>query len=236
MESSPLGRLVSVLTSPGKTFAALKENPTWLFALVVLILIGVVTTAMASAKVDYPQMIRDSIEAQGREVPEAQLEGIIDLYEKFGPVLSMLGVAAGVVGYLLIAVLFLVALKLFGGSLSFGQSFSTTVHAMMPQAIKGILSIPVILGRSSFSYEDLKSGSILKSNLGAVAGEETGPLVLALLSSLDVFTLWSVSLLIIGFSIVGKVSKGTAAMATLALWLIWILIKIGLASLGGLGG
>ena len=233
METSALGRLVSVLVAPAKTFQAIKEKPTWLLAVVALIIVGVITTALISGKIDYPEMIRDSIEAQGRDVPEAQLEGIIDFYEKFGPVLSMAGLAVGVVGYLLIAVLFLVVLKLLGGEIGFASSFSTTVHSMMPQAVKGLLSIPVILGCGNFSYVDLRSGSILKSNLGAFAGEEIGPAMLGLLSSVDVFAIWSVSLLIIGFSIVGKVSKGTAAMATIGLWVIWILIKIGLASLGG---
>ncbi len=236
MESSALGRLISVLVSPSKAFEALRERPTWLLALLVLIILGVVGTALVSGKIDYPQMIQDSIEAQGRDVPEAQMEGIIDFYEKFGPVMSIAGSFVPIIGYLLIALVFLVVLKMFGGSLTFGQSFATTLHAMMPQAVKGILSIPVILGKSEFSFLELRSGSILKSNVGAFAPEETGPVMLALLSSLDIFTIWTVALMVIGFAIVARVSKGTAAVAGISLWLLWILIKTGLATLGGIGG
>ena len=235
MENSSFGRLVSVLISPSQAFASIRERPSWLVALVVILIIGIIGTALINPKIDYAEMIEDSMEAQGREVPEDQMEGIIDFYEKFGPVMSIAGSFIPIIGYLLIAVLFLVVLKLFGGDLTFGQSFSTTVHAMLPQAVKGLLSIPVIFGKADFSYLDVRSGSILKSNLGAFAPEDTSQLLLSLLSSVDVFTIWSVALLVIGYAIVGKVSKGTAAVAGIGLWILWILIKLGLAMLGGLG-
>ncbi len=226
-------RVVAVLFSPSQVFESIRQSPTWLVALLTILIVGLVGTALINPKIDYAEMIEESIEAQGRNVPAEQMERIIDFYEKFGPVMSIAGSFIPVVGFLLIAVLFLVVLKLFGGELSFAQSFSTTVHAMMPQAVKGLLTIPVILGKSDFSYLDLRSGSILKSNLGAFASEETGPAMLGLLSSLDLFTLWSVALLVIGYSIVGRVSKSTATLATVGLWVLWILIKVGFASLGG---
>ena len=52
MEESAFGRVVSVLVSPTKTFESIRQRPTWLVALVVLIGISIVAGAMVSAKID----------------------------------------------------------------------------------------------------------------------------------------------------------------------------------------
>ena len=113
MEST-FGRLWSVLISPSKTFESIRERPSWLIALVAILVIGLLGTALINPKIDYAEMIEDSMEAQGREVPEDQMEGIIDFYEKFGPVMGIAGSFIPVIGYLLIAVLFLVVFVLLG--------------------------------------------------------------------------------------------------------------------------
>jgi hypothetical protein len=47
----------------------------------------------------------------------------------------------------------------------------------------------------------------------------------------DLFALWSVLLLTLGYAVVARVSKGVAAGVVVAAWLVWIGIKIGLAVL-----
>ena len=235
MEESAFGRVVSVLVSPTKTFESIRQRPTWLVALVVLIGISIVAGAMVSAKIDWAQMARDSIASQGRQMSEEQMEQTIDMMEKFGPIGTYIGPFFIVIALLLSAVIAMVTLKLLGGELTFGQSFSTIVHASMPQVVKGLLSIPVILGKSDFSYLDVRSNSVLKSILGAFAPEETGPAMLALLSSVDLFGIWGLVLTAIGLAAVGKVSKGTGALTAVGIWVFWILIGVGLAALGSLG-
>ena len=75
-----------------------------------------------------------------------------------------------------------------------------------------VLSLPAILGRAEFHFEDLQTGSVLPSNLGYLAPEEASPAVLALLSSVDVFSLWTLVLLAIGVATVGRLKRGTAAV------------------------
>lgn len=234
MEESSFGRLVGVLVSPAKTFKSIAEKPSWVLALLVLIGIGVGVGMMMSGKMDWAEITRDSIEARGQEIPEDQLEGIIDFQEKFGPMMLTGGALVGTpVIFLLLALVFMVVFKMMGGELTFVRSFSVLLHAMMPRAVLGLLSVPVVLSREELGFEELKDNSVLASNLAAFAPEDAGPAMLALLSSVDVFSIWVLALLAIGYSTVARVSKGVAAACVIGLWVVYVLGKMGLASLGG---
>ena len=56
----------------------------------------------------------------------------------------------------------------------------------------------------------------------------------ALLSSLDLFTIWVIVLLVIGFAYVARISKTKAAIAVVSLWFLIILFKLVPAALQGL--
>jgi hypothetical protein len=51
--------------------------------------------------------------------------------------------------------------------------------------------------------------------------------------TISIFNIWTVILLIIGFSAVGKVSQGKAAVAALVPWIVWMVAKSGLAMITG---
>jgi hypothetical protein len=234
MEQSTFGRLAGVLVSPTKTFKAIAEKPTWAVALLILVVIGVLTGVLMSGRVDWADVTRDSLEAQGQELPEEQLDRIIDFQEKAGPALMIGGsLVAQPLVYMLLALVFMVVFKMLGGDLNFLRSFSVILHGMMPRAVMGLLSIPVILGKDEFGFEELKDGTVLTSNLGAFAPEDAGTALVALLSSVDLFSLWVLALLIIGYGTVAKVSKGAATGGVIALWIVYLLGKIGLAALRG---
>jgi hypothetical protein len=58
------------------------------------------------------------------------------------------------------------------------------------------------------------------------------PILFALLTSLDVFMLWTIILLTIGFSKVSRLSKGKSAAIIVSLWIVTVAIKLGFAALG----
>lgn len=65
MES--LRRVVTVLTSPGRTFRAIAERPTWVAPLAVLLLLGGTVSALAAYKIDaasQEELIREQLEGR----------------------------------------------------------------------------------------------------------------------------------------------------------------------------
>lgn len=237
MES--LKRMVGVLVAPGDTFRKIAERPTWAVALVVLILLGVAVAAVASQKIDVDaerDLIRQQIEERqglrGDEL-ESQVETIVGINAKVRPFTPLIVVVVGTAIYLLIAVIFMVGARLAGGEIDFRQSFSTTLHGMVPQGVAALITLPIILSRESIDPEAAQRGSFLPSNLGVLAPEDASTLVQSLLSSLDFFTLWSIVLLVIGYSVVARLSKGAAAALIVGAWVVWVALKVGLAALFG---
>jgi hypothetical protein len=234
MQDSSFGRLIGVLVSPGKTFASIAEKPTWLVAMIALVVVGLIGGTLASGKIDFEDAIRQSLDEQGRQLGEEQTQQAIDIGEKVARVMTVVSpLVFQPIMYLLLALVFMVLFKVLGGELGFVKSLAVIVHGMMPRLLLGLLSIPVILSREEFSAEELQSGGIMGSNVGYFLGEDVGPGMIALMSSLDVFSIWTVALLVLGFAVAARISKGTAAGGVVGLWVLYVLGKVGISMLRG---
>lgn len=235
LTDSSWGRLAGALLQPGATFRSIAARPTWVVPLVVLLVIQIFAVWLMFERVDATEMARQQIEASGQELPAgADLEQMAGMQKNVGMGCAIL---VAPVGYLLVALLLMVIFKLVGGEIDFKRSFSVTLHAMLPLAVGGLLMIPVLFGLEEVSSEQMQTGSVLASNLAVFAPEDASPALVAVLASFDVFSLWVVILLVIGFSIASGVSTGTSAGVVVLLWLLWIGAKAALASLGpGMGG
>jgi hypothetical protein len=73
--------------------------------------------------------------------------------------------------------------------------------------------------------------NIVKSHPGAFLSPDAPAWLSAAASTLSVFNIWIVVLLIIGFKVVGKLSTARATVAALVPWLVWLVAKSGLAAL-----
>ncbi len=133
--------------------------------------------------------------------------------------------------YMLMAAIFLVVFRLMGSDIDFRHSLSVAVHGMMPFLLATLLSIPVVMSRAELSMEEVQSGGFLHSNLASFAPESAGKVLVALLGSIDLFSIWTIALLAIGYRVVGKVSKAAALGVVIALWAVVVAGKVGLAAL-----
>ena len=236
MESTAFGRLIGAVVAPVRTFRAIAERPTWLVALLVVCLTPVLPGVLAAPKIDWEDVVRTQIERADVDVPSEQVEQGIAMWEKIGPVLTYVGPLLIAIAALLFTVVFWGAFTLAGGQVGFERSLAVVAHAMLPVAVGALLAVPVVLGLDTIGAEHLESGSYLQSSLGAFAPDDAGPVLLALLSKIDVFTIWTLVLLAIGFRFAAGVSPGTSALTVSLLWLVWIGVNVGLAALGSLAG
>jgi hypothetical protein len=236
LEDSGFGRLIGVLVSPGKTFRSIAERPTWVAALVALLIGATAVGVLANQRIDkndMRQMVRERIEkAQGGKATPEDVERAVSMSEKVSAVTRWMIPLFAAVVYLLVAALFYGAFHFFGASeIPYKTSFAVTLHAFIPGLIAALLTLPVILSRQSIRLKDAQSGNILASNLEAFAPESLGTAARSLLSSLDFFAIWSVLLLIVGYRIAAKVSTATAATTVVVLWALYVAVKVGLATL-----
>lgn len=230
MHESAFGRVIGALVSPEKTFRSIAERPTWVVPLLLLMLITGLVGYVAGERVDFEKQIRGEMAERGG-VSEEEIQQAVGFMEKFGRILFVIPAVFAPLVYLLIALIFLVALRLSGSEIRFGQSFSVLLHAMMPWVVHGLLSLPVILRQEAIDPEAMERGGLLMSNLAALAPEDSGKVLLSLLASLDLFTVWTLILLAIGYRVVARVSTVTAATVAVTLWLLYLAGKLGLTAM-----
>jgi hypothetical protein len=231
MESSSFGRLIGVLVSPGKTFRSIAERPTWAVALLVILLVIGAVWYLAGTRTDFRDVMTQTLEQRGREVPAAQVEQQVEVMEKAGPLIN--AISRPVVTVLLLlfsALLSWLIFKLLGADFSYRSAFAVTVHASMPYVVNQLLSLPVILSRASLGFDDLKTGSLLQSNLAFLAPADAPAWQLAALASLDFFGLWGLVLSIIGYRAISRLSTQAVAITMIVLWLVFVGIGVGLAA------
>lgn len=235
---SALQRVVSVLFSPTKTFREIAERPTWVAPFLVLLICGGAAGWVVVHKIDtaaQSQMIRDKLEERGSSGAELdrQVEQISSVNAKIRPFYPVIGLVFSVIGYLLITLVLWGGFSLAGGTASWSGAFSTTLHGLIPQAIKALVMIPVAAGHQTIDPMAAQTGSFLASNLAAFAPEDAAAWLKTLLSSADFFTIWSVALLAIGFAITARVSKGTATAVVIACWALGIALHVGWVAVFG---
>lgn len=228
---NPLQSIWGVLLAPEKTFRALAARPAWLPAMLLLVATALGLSLVVTPRLDMKQVMREAIEEKGADISEAQLARQAEMADKF----KWIGTASQVVlqpaVYLLMAGVFLVLFRLLGSEIDFRRSLSVSVHGMMPFFVATLLTIPVVLSRASLTLKDVQSARYLHSNLAAFAPDSTGKPMMALLASADLFSIWTIVLLGIGFRVVGGVSKAAAFGAVIALWAVVVAGKVALAAL-----
>lgn len=231
LADSPWGRPLGVLVSPQATFLSLAARPSWLPPLLVLMVLGLVGQVLVNQRIDHEAVIREAFERQGQPVDEEQVERAAGMQRKFGPTC---GAVVPLLGLLLAAAIFWGLANAAGGEVDFKRSLSVTVHGLMPTAVAGLLTIPVVLGRQEIEPIEAYIG-LLASHLGVFAPDDTPLWLLGLLARVDLFSIWAVVLLVIGFRRVAGLSIGASTAIVLFLWALMAAVLVALTSMQGAG-
>ena len=226
---SDFARLPGAILSPGRTFEAIARRPSWLLPIILWVGCSIALSAVLIPRIDYDKLIRERIEKSGRTVPEDQVQTIVERQKRIGPIIGY-----ALAGLAPLAVAFVVALVLWGAFRAFGweatypQALGATTHAYLPSILGSLLLIPLVVRQDTMDPSAL--GDLLRSSLGFLV-ERDQKVLHSLLSSIDVFSFWTLALLVIGFSAAARVSKKSAAAVILSLWGVFVLARAGLAAL-----
>lgn len=235
MKDSSLGRLLGVLMSPVETFRSIEARPTWAAPLLVFLLLAGTVSYLVQVKLDPEEAVRAQVSKMKVDIPDEQVEKMIrDAEGRTNGTKAALaagGAAFQAAIYALIAAIFLALLRLFASEIDYQRSFAVTVYGFAPQAVAALISLPILLGRGTVSFDEAASGGILVSSLAALAPEDASSMLKVLLGSLDLFTIWTVVLLAVGYRVVGKVSTAVSTGIVILLWLIYIGGKLGITAL-----
>lgn len=213
-------RLVGTLFAPKDTFAAVAATPRWFGAMAVAIVVmGAAQFALLSTDVG-KQLALDqqigAIEAFGVTISDeqyAQMEQGMENARYTGPIFSLIflplimAISAGV--------LHVMFGLIGGGNGTFKQMYAISAHASIIGALQLVFTTVVTLA----------AGRAAAANLAAFTPtlEET-TFTYRLLSTIDVFYIWSTFVTAVGVAVLYKKRTGTVAMVLFGIYLAIALI------------
>jgi hypothetical protein len=226
---SSMQRLWMMFTSPAEVFEDIGIKPTWVLAMVILVVVGVGAQAVIMPHVDTEATIRESFEKRGTDLSEAQLEKAVEQSAKIAKFAPIIGLVIAPIMWAIMAAVFFLMLKIVGSDADYPRALSTTLYGYWPPTLVALVLTSVLIQRvGKVPQEEL--ANVVKANLGAFMSADAPAWLTAIGSTISIFNIWAVVLMIIGFSTVGKISKGKAAVVTLVPWITWIVVKAAIAA------
>ena len=228
MADSSVSVLVNIFTSPTAAFTALKERPNpWPALLIVLGLYAAVSYLYLQV-VDLPWMLDRQL-SQGGNLTDEQRRQAVDAALQLSP--TVYGVIGAVTTPLTILMVYaLIALYYTGVSFAtndgvkYGHWFTLLAWSAMPVVLGLVASFVNMLVVDARFLPQEQLNPLSFGNLFAL-NSEGAPMGQRILLSLDVTTLWSVVLQIIGVQVFSQRSSVRAALIVLAPIIVIVLLS-----------
>jgi hypothetical protein len=228
-------RLQAMFLRPRQAFQemASESRATWLTPMLVLTVTATLVVIVAGYLNTRAAMMGEIQLPQDWQYwsPEMQNDYMLAQQARQGPVFmyvmpSIASLTGLWVGWLLLAALLHFGSTLLGGRGSMQGALNIVAWASLPFALRDLLRIVFMLSAGHPIASPGLSGFV------ATAG-----FVSQLLARLDVFFIWSVILLVIGFAIADSLPRSKAVAGVLVIMLLVLLAQAGLGALGsGFGG
>jgi len=228
-EISPIARVFGALFNPVPTFESIARRPDWILPLALLVLLGTAVGAELAQRVDWEQVINRQMDAssQAQQLSAEQRAQRVEVGTK---VARGICCAAGILGspilLLIFSGIYLGAFNVLANAgLRFEQSVGIVAHALMPSLISSVLAVIVLMVKDPGTIDP---NHPLATDLYAFLPADAPKWLQALGSSLELFFIWILVLVAIGFAAANprKVKRGTAFALVFGLWGVWVLGKV----------
>lgn len=223
---SPVSAIVGTFSRPSETFRRLVARPTWWLPFLLSLVLGALTYAVASSKIDLEGTIRESIEKSGRSVPAGTVERQAAFIQKWSAVVTAGVVVVGAAAFFFIALVLWGAAKMMGADVRYAQLLAIWAHSGLPNAIGSLFAIPLFLRLPDGTLTQAAAERVVASNVGAFLDDSAPAALRTFGSSIDVFSLAALFLLVLGFRRLPGLSKAGATATPIALWLVYVIGKV----------
>jgi hypothetical protein len=215
--------MLDIYLAPGRAFARLKEKPSWLIPITIVLLFNMLFVLVSSHYIDWDKQRQTAVDRmRERNMSEEQIQKATEGMEKFYsspamrygiPVVSALLV--GVIAMLFLAVIYNVSLPMFGGTSDFKRTWAVVCNA-------SLVAVPATIVRGGLIL--LKRSAEVTTSLLAAAPAIKQPFLKGLLAQLDIFDFWKFVLIAIGLTTVLGLKNSKSYTLVFAVWLVVMLV------------
>ena len=202
---SPIGRIFGVLFNPKPTFADIAARPSWVAPMLLLFVIYMGLNIALVRRADWVEVSKEQIAKNkfaSRQIDQLPEDQKSRAFEQAAERAKIVRYVRGVIGWpllmLFVSAVYLGAFKLLGGArTNFGTAFAISTFAHLPMGLRELIAIPVTFLKDPASIDP---ENFLASNPAAIFGSDLPTWQTVPLAFLDVFGLWALVLMAIGFS------------------------------------
>lgn len=223
------GRLIGVFFSPKETFADIARRPSWIVPVILMAVLGAGVAFVMNQKTDWRDVASKRIEESPRAAnlsPE-QKEQQIAMSAKISPGFVWgIGICWPILQALIVSSVLLLAFNVIGGAgARFATSMGIVAHAYFPWIFYSLLFILILFLKAPGTV-DLDNP--IATNLGSFLPDSAPKALMSLGRSIDIFSIWTMFLISLGFTAVNpKKLAGKAFAIVLSVWGVYVLIKMG---------
>ena len=225
MESIKLA--FEVMTSPFNGFKKLKEKKTFWLPFLLTVILSTAAVTYYAYNVDLKYVITQQMEMSGKmeQFSKQQVDKMIDIQSKVAKYAMPIGAFLGSFLYLLIIALYLFTMaKIYTSDLGFKEAMAITGNAYFVFLLSSIVFIIIMLV-TDFKTSTLQS--LMPTNLAYYFSYETlGKKLYILFSKIDLFSVWFVSLLGIGFHVFTEESLTKSLLTVFIPYILLILLAV----------
>jgi hypothetical protein len=229
-----LQNLIDVYFSPREAFTRIVRAPSFLLPLAAYAVLVLGFTGIWMNKMDAREFMKVQIEESGRadKIPAEQREAIIEQQAKWMPVFAWVMGPVGIAVTLLViaGVLMFVYRFFYSSEVTFRQAFAIVTWIFFAVSL---VTTPLLLLVLQLKGDwNINPQEAIQANLGLLLDKSSAAKPLwALLSSIDVFSLWMIFLLAVGFGVASRKTTGSAIWGVAVPWALIVLGKVAWAAM-----
>lgn len=228
--------LADLYFAPGAAFARIVRAPGFLLPFLGHVALALVFTGIWLNRMEPREFMKTQLEESGRwdKIPAEQRDAILDRAGGQMKVIGWVGAPVGAAVTLLVAAgaLMFVFRFFYAAEVSFKQALAIVAWALFALAL---VTTPLLLLVLQLKGDwNINPQEALQANLSLFMEKATTAKPLwALLTSVDLFSLWLVFLLATGFAVASRKKMASAIWGVVIPWAVIVLIKVGWTALVG---
>lgn len=229
-------RIINTFIAPRKTFADVKRNPGWWVPWLLISAFSLAFVFAIGQKIGFEQLAQTEIGRSRRaeqfeRLPADQKARQMQITTSMMKGFSYASPVISLIFFVVIAAVLMASFNFGAGAeIPFKTSLAVVVYGWLPNIVAAILGIVSLYAGADPEAFNLRNP--VASNPAYFMDPTHNKFLYGLASSLDVFNLWVVALLAIGYSSVSKLKRSTTFAVVLGWYLLYKIIAAGLGSLG----
>lgn len=230
--------LTSIFFEPERVFESLRERPRFLVAAIICIAAFMSFNFTFFQRIGFENVIRAEMEAnpQAAQLSQEQKDKSLEFQTKpaFKAVRLLSPILVFAIFFAAGAALYLLGAIAMGGRMNFKQAVSVWTYASLPPTLLMMLINFVLLfvapPEDDLSIMRGARRGLVHANLGLLVDASASPVLSTMLGSFDVLSFYGLFLGALGLRKVARMSAGAAWGAVIALWIVGMLLKVGIAA------